>query len=529
MAERKQTNGHDMDVAAAARTAANDALAQLAPLWEAFGLSGDEKLQQKSVLASVVKKSCQQRVAAWRREVERATARIAELERDVQTIKTQFQGGQSVGWCIQPLDRLYNGPLRDRLTALEMEFKFLDSVRASRVAEVTKLREHLSHMDAKLGTTSVLPTDLLELSEEYKAALHKLVAARSREVHMRRAALLEAVGECVGLARELQIPADKTFEVDVNARMKKRDLTLEMLQKISQRTSELRELKVKREARLAEMLGEIQDLWQELQIPEEERSRFRKTVHGAGKAALASCEAELTRLQRHHKRFAATAVQVTNLRNAITEYWDLMGYGPDQRTYFDAIMKTPNSELSYRVFRAHEKEAERLKRQLFGMRVLTNYVVKREEILHARAEHDVPDEITRLHIERELPKYTAILLNRIAMWEKETGVVFCWNGQPYLDQMRSDDCEYDKQRIKAGQTQQPEHVHPVQDSEASSGSIGSRHRVQRRHRHSIEERRHPRLDDAEEQLRRRRSDPQAPERPRWRNFIRATFARRANS
>ncbi|EGZ21221.1 hypothetical protein PHYSODRAFT_313525 [Phytophthora sojae] len=200
-----------------------------------------------------------------------------------------------------------------------------------------------------------------------------------------------------------------------------------MLQKISQRTAELRELKVEREARLAEMLGEIQDLWRELQIPEEERNRFRKTVHGVGNAALASCEAELTRLHRHHKRFAATAAQVTNLRNAIAEYWDLLGYSSDQRSYFASMMKTPHSELSYRVFRAHEKEAERLKRQLFGMRVLTSYVVKREEILQARAEHGAPDDITRLRIERELPKYTAILLKRIAMWEKEAGVVFCWN------------------------------------------------------------------------------------------------------
>ncbi|KAG6606609.1 Anaphase spindle elongation protein 1 [Phytophthora cinnamomi] len=508
MAEHQQSNGHDVDVAASAQTAASDALAQLRPLWEDFGLSADEVLQQKSALAAVVKRSCQQRVNAWRREIERATARVVELERDVQAIKAQFRGDESAGRMIRPLDQLCCGPLRDRLAALEMEFKFLDSVRASRVDDVSKLREHLAQMDAKLGTTSALPTDASDLSEEYRDTLQKLVATKSREVHMRRAALLEAVGECVSLARELQIPADCTFEADVNARLKKRDLTPEMLQKISQRTVELRELKVKREARLAEMLGEIQDLWQKLQISEDERSRFRKTVKGVSRAALASCEAELTRLQRHHKRFAATAVQVTNLRNTIAEYWDLLGYSSDQRSHFAAMMTTPNSDLSYKVFRAHEKEAERLKRQLFGMRVLTNYVVKREEVLQVRAEHGVPDERTRLRIERELPKYTAILHNRIAKWQKETGVVFCWNGQPYLEQMRADGHEYGKEE------------NSVQDNQTSFGA---------QTRHSIEERRSPRIEVAETQLRRRRSDPQAAERPRWRNFIRATFARRAKS
>ncbi|POM66441.1 Hypothetical protein PHPALM_17702, partial [Phytophthora palmivora] len=95
-----------------------------------------------------------------------------------------------------------------------------------------------------------------------------------------------------------------------------------MLQKISQRTVELRELKVKREARLAEMLGQIQELWKELQIGEEERKRFQMTIHGVSKSALASCEAELTRLQRHHKHFSATAAQVAKLRNSIVEYWN---------------------------------------------------------------------------------------------------------------------------------------------------------------------------------------------------------------
>ena len=82
------------------------------------------------------------------------------------------------------------------------------------------------------------------------------------------------------------------------------------------------------------------------------------------------CEAELTRLQRQHKRYAATVVQVANLRNAITEYWNLLGYTSDQRNYFTAMMTTPDSALSYRVFRAHEREVERLRKQLSTKKIL---------------------------------------------------------------------------------------------------------------------------------------------------------------
>lgn len=107
------------------------------------------------------------------------------------------------------------------------------------------------------------------------------------EQHTRRAALLEAVSECVHLARELQIEPDEVFDAEVDARLKvvnsvpqaatsahpvnalcrqKRDLSTEMLQKICHRTVGLRELKIKREARVGEMLGQIHALWSELEV-----------------------------------------------------------------------------------------------------------------------------------------------------------------------------------------------------------------------------------------------------------------------
>lgn len=41
----------------------------------------------------------------------------------------------------------------------------------------------------------------------------------------------------------------------------------------------------------------------------------------------------------------------------------------------------------------------------------------------------VPDEKLRVRIERDLPRYTAILNERIAKWQEETGLVFCWDGR----------------------------------------------------------------------------------------------------
>uniref|UniRef100_A0AAV1T7E6 Uncharacterized protein n=1 Tax=Peronospora matthiolae TaxID=2874970 RepID=A0AAV1T7E6_9STRA len=508
-----------------------DALAELGDVWQMIGLSEQEQLQEQQQLITSVETCCRVKVETWRNEVTMTKERVTELEKEVQKINVQLQGNDSIGWCMQPLEHLSSGTLRDRLSALEMEHKLLDRVRTSRQAGVEKLQAQLGRMDKKLGTTSELPSGMAILSEEYKEALHDMLKCKAQEVHSRRAALLKIVSECAELAQELQIETDHILAPDLTAQLKKRDLSSNLLEKISLRTIELREVKKKRKLRLAEMLEQISDLWRKLKISDDEQKRFHMTIHGIGEAALASCEAELTRLKRHHKRHAATVVQVATLRNAITEYWNLLGYTSDQRDYFTAMMTTPDLALSYRVFRAHEKEGERLRKQLSTKKILCQYIVKREEILQARAEHGVPDEQTRLRIERDLPKYTDILATRIAKWQNDTGVVFRWNGESYLEQMWTEDNKTGKQahNIKRDQPQKRIVQQAQTNLAGSDGPTDRRRHVQQSNRHSVEERTTSRSSVVKEQLQHRRSDTQVSNRPRWRKFIRNTFSRHDGS
>ncbi|CAI5723450.1 unnamed protein product [Hyaloperonospora brassicae] len=524
-------NAIDVHMEPAMQSRVADALAELSALWQTFGLSEREQLQEQTQLIATVEKCCRAKVETWRDQVTTATARVTALEKEVQRINGQLQGKDSVGWCVQSLDQLCSGALRDRLAALEVEFELLDRVRARRLADVERLHDHLGRMDKKLGTTSELPSGPSTLSEEYKETLHDMIKRKSREVYSRRAALLGAVSECVELARELQIETKDTFAHDLTARLKKREMSTDMLEKIFLRTAELRGVKDARKLRLTEKLGQIHDLWRELKISDEEQERFRLTIHGVGKATIASCDAELIRLQRHHKRFAAIVVQVATLRNAITEYWNLLGYESDDREYFTTTMTTPDSALSYRVFRAHEKEVDRLKKQLSTKRVLSQYIAKREEILQARAKHGVPDEKTRVRIERELPKYTAILANRIAKWQNDTGVVFRYKGASYLELMRTEDIKAGKAGRKTEQAQaQKKYAQQAQANLSCSGGPTDQWRhVQQSNRHSVEEHVTSRLSVTKEQFQQRRSDPQAPIRPRWRKFIRNTFSRHDGS
>jgi hypothetical protein len=89
-----QVNGHDTSVELEVKPVLADALAQLAQLWHTFGLSDEEQLQQKRLLVAALRKSCHNRVANWRKEVEKASARVEELEKEVQQLKAQFHGNE---------------------------------------------------------------------------------------------------------------------------------------------------------------------------------------------------------------------------------------------------------------------------------------------------------------------------------------------------------------------------------------------------------------------------------------------------
>ncbi|RLN51193.1 hypothetical protein BBJ29_009185 [Phytophthora kernoviae] len=213
-----EANGFHVDVGHAVQGLVASTLTQLTELWQTFGLSDEEQEHQHKVLVATVEKDCTARVKAWHDEIKQATSRVSELEKEIQAIKVQFQGNE--GYALQ--------------------------VRSSRMAEISRLRDHLNRLDEKLGTMSTSSPDtddVTDLSEEHKTMLRNLVQSKSREVRTRRAALLEAVSECVHLAQELQIEAERVFDADLDARLK---------------------------------------------VPENEQERFQKTTHGIGKATLAS-------------------------------------------------------------------------------------------------------------------------------------------------------------------------------------------------------------------------------------------------
>ncbi|RLN59826.1 hypothetical protein BBJ28_00010372 [Nothophytophthora sp. Chile5] len=321
---------------------------ELAQLWSAFGLSEEEKQQQQIVLSAVVEKACEARLSAWRSEMDRVTTRVDELEGEIRVIQRQFQRNEvhclqyvdlvlvlvrfgvmevkSAGWyveCLQQIRAISGGTLRDRLATLEMEFKFLESVRVrnNRVAEMRKLQAQLDRLDQKLGTDITF---------------------------LREARLAEMLGQIRELWNQLEVHSTKSVP---------RSITVSLL------TSPLTAFYMR------VPLG--------IQVPEQERERFQQTYHGVGKAALAS-------LARRRSRYTALNAQIAVVREAIVVHWDLLGYSLEAREYFSAMLHVPALQASRKVLRAHEKQLERLERQWSGMRILHNPTRKMARVKRKR-------------------------------------------------------------------------------------------------------------------------------------------------
>ena len=103
-------NAIDMSMELAMQSLVADALAELSELWQTFGLSEREQLQEQTQLIAAVEKCCRAKVETWRDQVTTATARVTALEKEVQSMNGQLQGndvrgkGTGIGKNVASLD-----------------------------------------------------------------------------------------------------------------------------------------------------------------------------------------------------------------------------------------------------------------------------------------------------------------------------------------------------------------------------------------------------------------------------------------
>ncbi|XP_053320362.1 protein regulator of cytokinesis 1 isoform X2 [Spea bombifrons] len=424
-------------IAAESVACLNSALARLRDIWEEIGIPEDQRLQ---------------RTDAVKRHVNLLLTRMIEEE---ENLKDRLL--KSINVCRKELnglcEELQLPPFEedDDSTILQLEKDLRTRVevmlkqKKERMQELKLLKERDQELCDILCTSpfcidchSVPSLDELDQFRRHLAAL-------ATEKEHRSAEFVNTKKQIILCMEELDRIPDTSFERDVVCEDDEAFcLSKENLAALHELLFQLEEQKIRNQSLCEELRSKIIELWDRLQIPEEERSAFSVYMTGSKGKIIKALQDEVDRLQELKLQNIKNFVEV--IRTELVTYWDKCFCSHEQRQAFAPYY---DEDYSEDLLCLHDAEINRMKHYYEVHKEMFEGVQKWEENWKLFLEFDkkatdpnrftnrggnlLKEEKQRAKLQKMLPKLEEELRVRIAGWEEEQGQEFFVNGKKFMD------------------------------------------------------------------------------------------------
>ncbi|TCD69305.1 hypothetical protein EIP91_008060 [Steccherinum ochraceum] len=209
----------------------------------------------------------------------------------------------------------------------------------------------------------------------------------------------------------------------------------------------LEDIKRRRENHIQAMYDQLEALWRRLGVADKDMDSFVESQRGSTEATIKSYEEELDRMLELKRERMSTFVE--NARAEIEKLWDELMVGQEERADFAPFADDEHTE---ELLSIHEEEIRRMKeeRKLKGplLKNIKKYfdICDDEKELAAAAQDQsrllgrgardpgrlLREEKMRKRVSKEKPKLEQDLLQTIPVWEAETGRQFLVHGESIL-------------------------------------------------------------------------------------------------
>ncbi|KAM0513378.1 hypothetical protein ACHAPE_007841 [Trichoderma viride] len=363
-------------------------------------------------------------------------------------------------------------PLIPCLQRLKEKHGQVQKKHKERFEQVKKLVEALesysSHLEpsfVKIALPPIGPSQSIPLTFDLSPSyVTRLDAEFTRvyEEYTRRLTTVETLGdEIIQLWAELGVPqAQQDTAVIKYYREAPEQLGLhqEDIQRLQARLDKLTEEKKSREKKLRDLKATVENLWEKLQIDEEETKAFLNENRGCGIRQINEFEDELERLNVVKRK--NMHIFIEDARVKLQELWDVLYFSDDDMLEFTPAFSDVYSDA---LLEAHEREIARLETLKEQRAPILDLVAKhkslvkdRDELLAAsqdasrlmlrgqKGEKRDPgkllrEEKMRKRIAKELPKVTADVRKALEQWEDEYDRPYLVFGERYLDELDVED------------------------------------------------------------------------------------------
>ncbi|TDH09614.1 hypothetical protein EPR50_G00087850 [Perca flavescens] len=415
----------------------NRALIRLQDIWEEIGIPEEQRLDRTNDMHKHIKGLLDLMIAEEGELKKRLLKNIQLHNKEVNDLCRELQ--------LPPFEE------EDGCTMLQMEKNSrtrLDVMKEHKKQRMEELKvlvaKDLELCDIMCTTPFCIDKDSvpsLKQLETYRAYLDDLTKEKER----RHDHFVSVKKEIIVYMDDLERHPETSFEMDVMCEDEEEFcLSNDNIDALKLLLSQLQECKAENELCCSAFRTKIQELWERLQIPQDEREAFSEHMVKSKKRNMEALQDEVQRLEVLKMQSMSRVVGA--IRAEIALFWERCFYSQEQQ---QAFVPYHDEDFTEELLNLHEAEVKTLKKCYEDHRVLFEGVTKWQENWTLYLELDkkandpsrfnnrggnlLKEEKQRADLQKSLPKLEKSLKAQIDVWEQEHGKEFMVNGQKFLE------------------------------------------------------------------------------------------------
>ncbi|KAK6475117.1 protein regulator of cytokinesis 1-like isoform X1 [Huso huso] len=414
----------------------NKALSRLKGIWEEIGIPEDQRLQRTDVVKKHIKGLLDMMISEEESLRERLLNSIALCRKELDTLCMELRlppFEEEEGNTVLQLEK----DIRTRLEVMMKQKK-------ERMHDLKALKEQDQDLCDILCTEPYcIDRDAVPSLEELNQ-FRQHIASLCAEKERRRREFVGIKRQIILCMEELDHTPDTSFERDVVCEEEEAFcLSTENIAMLNQVLNQLEVRKSQNEVLCGSYRDRIVELWERLQVPQEERDAFSVHMAGSRPSNIQALQEEAERLHELKLQNIRNVIQA--IRAEVVAYWEKCFYSPEQRQAFAPYY---DEDYTEDLLSLHDAEILHLKQHYEDHRELFEGVHRWQESWTLYLELDrkatdpsrftnrggnlLKEEKQRADLHKNLPKLEKKLKAQIDDWEQEQGREFLVSGQKFL-------------------------------------------------------------------------------------------------
>ncbi|XP_024859398.1 protein regulator of cytokinesis 1 isoform X2 [Kryptolebias marmoratus] len=415
----------------------NRALVRLQDIWEEIGIPEEQRVKRTSDVHKHIKSLLDLMIEEEEQLKKQLLKNIEKCHKELAILCSELQRPpfeEEDGCTILQLEK-------DSRTRLEM----LEKHKKQRMEELKDLfdkdRELCDDMCMTPFSIDKSAVPSAKQLEAYRAYIDDLTKEKERR-HGEFVSIRKEILVCMD---DLEQQPETSFEMDVVCEDEEAFcLSNDNIANLKLLLSQLQERKAENELLCSGFRSKIQELWERLQIPQDERKAFSEHMVRSKKKNIEALQTELQRLEVLKMQSMKSVIEA--IRGEISLLWNKCFYSSEQQ---EAFVPYHDDDFTEELFNRHEDEVRSLKKYYDDNKELFDGVTKWQDSWTLYLELDkkandpsrfnnrggnlLKEEKQRADLQKNLPKLEKCLKSQIEAWEQEHGTDFLVMGQKFLD------------------------------------------------------------------------------------------------